>query len=154
MKKHHDSTGIPIFIGDIVKYRGDHHRIKAFGEETMPGCYAIYFVGSDIKADEWSVDRVQSKMPSIKLDGINYLIPEMPRNEQNNRFVEWATQSVMHNAEVLSFLQALKREHQEKVDCLPTDDRYVLQEELLDRLFKQVEIWENPKTKGKSCQAI
>jgi hypothetical protein len=57
MQKHEDSTGKPIRVGDMVRYRGFVYKIKAFGEMTEWGS-VVEFVGTDIKGEEFGIDLV------------------------------------------------------------------------------------------------
>jgi len=59
-KQPKDSTGIPIFVGDVVRFKNRYYRIKGFRQgEGRSSSWAIDFIEplhTDEVADEYSVD--------------------------------------------------------------------------------------------------
>ena len=123
VRRYEDSTGKRIRIGQIVRNRGEVFQIESF--EGGPRFAVINFVGTDVKGDEMSVDLLTHEYPRL-----------LSAAEWDKRG-DW-----------MPFLKGCREEWKEKAQdsFLATDGMYELREEILDRIFNQLDILE----KGKS----
>lgn len=134
MKRYEDSAGKRIMVGQLVRHRGELFEVESFSDQGAARSAVINFVGTDIQGDETSVylipDRDRGRAIQNKARG------EYPRLVSSE---EWDAEG-----DWMSFIKGCRDEWQEKTETtwLPEYEESDLREDILDRIFHQLDILE------------